>query len=144
MEIYNFTPLSALAGGILIGLSAVLLLTVNGRIAGISGFLYGLVAPKKPDDLDWRILFLAGLIAAGFLYRLLNGMDTSITLEASIPIVGVGGILTGIGTAVGSGCTSGHGICGLAQRSSRSLAATISFMLVGGITVFILRHVIGG
>ena len=144
MEIYNFTPLSALAGGILIGLSAVLLLTVNGRIAGISGILYGLVAPKKPDDLDWRILFLAGLIAAGFLYRLLNGMDTSITLEASIPIVGVGGILTGIGTAVGSGCTSGHGICGLAQRSSRSLAATISFMLVGGITVFILRHVIGG
>ena len=144
MEIYNFTPLSALAGGILIGLSAVLLLTVNGRIAGISGILYGLVAPKKPDDLDWRILFLAGLIAAGFLYRLLTGMDTSITLEASIPIVGVGGILTGIGTAVGSGCTSGHGICGLAQRSSRSLAATISFMLVGGITVFILRHVIGG
>ena len=128
----------------MIGLSAVLLLTVNGRIAGISGILYGLVAPKKPDDLDWRILFLAGLIAAGFLYRLLNGMDTSITLEASIPIVGVGGILTGIGTAVGSGCTSGHGICGLAQRSSRSLAATISFMLVGGITVFILRHVIGG
>ena len=144
MEIYNFTPLSALAGGILIGLSAVLLLTVNGRIAGISGILYGLVAPKKPDDLDWRILFLAGLIAAGFLYQLLNGMNASITLEASIPIVGVGGILTGIGTAVGSGCTSGHGICGLARGSSRSLAATISFMLVGGITVFILRHVIGG
>ena len=128
----------------MIGLSAVLLLTVNGRIAGISGILYGLVAPKKPDDLDWRILFLAGLIAAGFLYQLLNGMNTSITLEASIPIVGVGGILTGIGTAVGSGCTSGHGICGLARRSSRSLAATISFMLVGVITVFILRHVIGG
>ena len=144
MEIYNFTPLSALAGGILIGLSAVLLLTVNGRIAGISGILHGLVAPEKPDDLDWRILFLAGLIAAGFLYRLLNGMDTSITLEASIPIVGVGGSLTGIGTAVGSGCTSGHGICGLARGSSRSLAATISFMLVGVITVFILRHVIGG
>ena len=144
MEIYNFTPLSALAGGILIGLSAVLLLTVNGRIAGISGILYGLVAPKKPDDLDWRILFLAGLIAAGFLYQLLNGMNTSITLEASIPIVGVGGILTGIGTAVGSGCTSGHGICGIARGSSRSLAATISFMLVGVITVFILRHVIGG
>ena len=144
MEIYNFTPLSALAGGILIGLSAVLLLTVNGRIAGISGILHGLVAPEKPDDLDWRILFLAGLIAAAFLYRLLNGMDNSIVLEASIPIVGVGGILTGIGTAVGSGCTSGHGICGLARGSSRSLAATISFMLVGGITVFILRHVIGG
>ena len=144
MEIYNFTPLSALAGGILIGLSAVLLLTVNGRIAGISGILHGLVAPEKPDDLDWRILFLAGLIAAAFLYRLLNGMDTSIALEASILIVGGGGILTGIGTAVGSGCTSGHGICGIARGSSRSLAATISFMLVGGITVFILRHVIGG
>ncbi|HIB18274.1 MAG TPA: YeeE/YedE family protein [Alphaproteobacteria bacterium] len=141
---YNFTPLSALAGGILIGLSAVLLLTVNGRIAGISGIVHGIVAPEKPNDLDWRLLFLVGLIAGAFLYRLLNGMDTSIALEASILIVGGGGILTGIGTAVGSGCTSGHGICGLARRSSRSLAATISFMLVGGITVFILRHVIGG
>ncbi len=129
MEIYNFTPLSALAGGILIGLSAVLLLTVNGRIAGISGIVHGIVAPEKPNDLDWRLLFLVGLIAGAFL---------------SILIVGGGGILTGIGTAVGSGCTSGHGICGLARRSSRSLAATISFMLVGGITVFILRHVIGG
>lgn len=144
MEIYNFTPLSALAGGILIGLSAVLLLTVNGRIAGISGIVHGIVAPEKPNDLDWRLLFLVGLIAGAFLYRLLNGMDTSIALEASMLIVGGGGILTGIGTAVGSGCTSGHGICGLARRSSRSLAATISFMLVGGITVFILRHVIGG
>ena len=144
MEIYNFTPLSALAGGILIGLSAVLLLTVNGRIAGISGIVHGIVAPEKPNDLDWRLLFLVGLIAGAFVYRLLNGMDTSIALEASILIVGGGGILTGIGTAVGSGCTSGHGICGLARRSSRSLAATISFMLVGGITVFILRHVIGG
>ena len=144
MEIYNFTPLSALSGGILIGLSAVLLLTVNGRIAGISGIVHGIVAPEKPNDLDWRLLFLVGLIAGAFLYRLLNGMDTSIALEASMLIVGGGGILTGIGTAVGSGCTSGHGICGLARRSSRSLAATISFMLVGGITVFILRHVIGG
>ena len=144
MEIYNFTPLSALAGGILIGLSAVLLLTVNGRIAGISGIVHGIVAPEKPNDLDWRLLFLVGLIAGAFVYRLLNGMDTSIALEASILIVGGGGMLTGIGTAVGSGCTSGHGICGLARRSSRSLAATISFMLVGGITVFILRHVIGG
>ena len=144
MEIHDFTPLSALAGGVLIGLSAVLLLAVNGRVAGISGIVHGIVAPGKPNDLDWRLLFLVGLIAGAFLYRLLNGMDTSIALEASMLIVGGGGILTGIGTAVGSGCTSGHGICGLARRSSRSLAATITFMLVGGITVFILRHVIGG
>ena len=144
MEIHDFTPLSALGGGILIGLSAILLLAVNGRIAGISGIVHGIVAPEKPNDLDWRLLFLVGLIAGAFLYRLLNGIDTSITLEASMLIVGGGGILTGVGTAIGSGCTSGHGICGLARRSSRSLAATISFMLVGGITVFILRHVIGG
>ena len=144
MEIHNFTPLSALGGGVLIGLSAVLLLAVNGRIAGISGIVHGIVAPEKPNDLDWRLLFLVGLIAGAFLYRLLNGIDTSIALEASMLIVGGGGILTGVGTAIGSGCTSGHGICGLARRSSRSLAATISFMLVGGITVFILRHVIGG
>jgi len=144
MEIHNFTPWSALIGGILIGLSTALLFAVNGRLAGISSIVRGVVAPEKPNDLDWRILFLAGLVLGAFLYRLLSGTSSSITLEAPILIVGIGGILTGIGTAVGNGCTSGHGICGLARKSSRSLMATITFMGVGGITVFLLRHVIGG
>ncbi len=144
MEIHNFTPLSALAGGVLIGLSAVLLLAVNGRIAGISGIVRGIIDPNKPDDLDWRLLFLAGLIAGAFLYRLLPGMNTSISLEAPLLIVIIGGALTGIGTAVSGGCTSGHGVCGLAQKSPRSLVATISFMFMGGVTVFMMRHVVGG
>ena len=144
MEIHNFTPFSALAGGVLIGLSAILLLAVNGRIAGISGIVRGIIDPNEPDDLDWRLLFLAGLIAGAFLYRLLPGMNTSISLEAPLLIVIIGGALTGIGTAVSGGCTSGHGVCGLARKSPRSLVATISFMFVGGVTVFMMRHVVGG
>jgi len=144
MEIHNFTPWPALIGGILIGLSTILLFAVNGRLAGISSIVRGVVSPKKPSDLDWRILFLTGLVLGAFLYRLLNGFDSSITLDASLLTVGIGGVLTGVGTAVGNGCTSGHGICGLARRSPRSLIATIIFMAVGGITVFFSRHVIGG
>ena len=128
----------------MIGLSTVLLFAVNGRLAGISSIVRGVVAPQKPSDLDWRILFLTGLVLGAFLYRLLNGMNSSITLNASVLTVGIGGILTGVGTAVGNGCTSGHGICGLARKSARSLMATITFMVIGGITVFFLRHVIGG
>ena len=143
MEIHNFTPWSALIGGMLIGLSTALLFAVNGRLAGISSIVRGVVAPQKPGDLDWRILFLAGLVLGAFLYRLLSGMNNSITLDASLLTVGIGGILTGFGTAVGNGCTSGHGICGLARKSTRSLMATITFMVVGGITVFLMRHVIG-
>ena len=144
MEIHNFTPWSALVGGMLIGLSTVLLFAVNGRLAGISSILRGVVAPQKPSDLDWRILFLTGLVLGAFLYRLLNGMNSSITLDASLLTVGIGGILTGVGTAIGNGCTSGHGICGLARKSARSLMSTVTFMVIGGITVFFLRHVIGG
>ena len=144
MEIHNFTPWSALIGGMLIGLSTVLLFAVNGRLAGISSIVRGVVAPQRPGDLDWRILFLTGLVFGAFLYRLLNGLNSSITLDASLLTVGIGGILTGVGTSVGNGCTSGHGICGLARKSTRSLMATITFMVIGGITVFFLRHVIGG
>lgn len=129
MNIVNFTPLSALAGGVLIGLSAAFLLLVKGRIAGISGIAGGLIFPQK-DDLGWRIFFLAGLVLGGFLYQWLGIGDGVEHIQAvvNIPLLIVSGLLVGIGTAIGSGCTSGHGICGLARRSPRSLVATLTFV----------------
>ena len=141
MNIYNFTPASALLGGILIGLSAVLLLVTNGKIAGVSGIVRGVLKPSTVQNIDWRFLFLFGLIVGSLFYRWLSGTENSFTLEASSLAVLVGGALTGFGTAISGGCTSGHGVCGLARRSLRSFAATMSFMFTGIITVFVLRHV---
>lgn len=137
----NFTPVSALLGGALIGLASVVLLAANGRIAGISGILHGLVA-RVPGDLQWRARFIAGLIAAGFSWHALG--------YAPAPREGFGlgwviasGLLVGYGTSMGSGCTSGHGVCGLGRLSVRSLAAVLTFMLTGGIAVYFVRHVFG-
>lgn len=145
MEIINFTPYSALIGGALIGLSAAVLLLFKGRIAGISGIAGGVILPEK-GDIPWRILFLVGLILGGLLYQLL-GISPSV--ENIQPVTGkigliAAGLLVGIGSALGTGCTSGHGICGLARRSFRSLIATLTFMLTAMITVFIVRHLVGG
>ena len=145
MEIINFTPYSALLGGALIGLSAAVLLLFKGRIAGISGIAGGVILPEK-GDIPWRILFLVGLVVGGVLYQLL-GISPSV--ESIQPVTGkvgliLAGLLVGIGSALGTGCTSGHGICGLARRSVRSLVATLTFMLTAMITVFIVRHLLGG
>ncbi|CAI8202236.1 MAG: Uncharacterised protein [Marinobacterium sp. xm-d-530] len=145
MEIINFTPYSALIGGALIGLSAAVLLLFKGRIAGISGIAGGVILPEK-GDIPWRILFLVGLVLGGLLYQLL-GISPSV--ENIQPVTGkigliAAGLLVGIGSALGTGCTSGHGICGLARRSFRSLIATLTFMLTAMITVFIVRHLVGG
>ena len=145
MEIINFTPYSALIGGALIGLSAAVLLLFKGRIAGISGIAGGVILPEK-GDLPWRILFLVGLVLGGLLYQLFG---ISPNVESIQPVTGklgliVAGLLVGIGSALGTGCTSGHGICGLARRSFRSLIATLTFMLTAMITVFIVRHLLGG
>ncbi len=144
MEINNFTPFSALAGGLLIGLSAVFLLLSSGRIAGISGLVQGALINESTQRRGQCILFLAGLIGGALLYRMSPGAITSITLEAPMILLVTGGILTGFGTSLGSGCTSGHGICGLARKSTRSLVATIVFMTSGIATVYCLRHVFGG
>jgi uncharacterized membrane protein YedE/YeeE len=137
-----FTPQAALAGGVLIGGAAVLFALFNGRIAGISGIVGGLLKPER-GDIAWRIAFLAGLLAAPMLYRMATGGLPELHIDAGLGRLLVGGLLVGIGTRYGSGCTSGHGVCGLSQRSPRSLAATLVFMAVGFAMVFALRHLMG-
>lgn len=144
MEIINFTPISAAIGGALIGLSAAILLLINGRIAGISGIAGGVIVPEK-GDMDWRIVFVIGLVIGGFIYQW-SGLGVGVShIQAVVdtPMLIVAGLLVGIGTTIGTGCTSGHGICGLARRSPRSLVATLSFMASAFVTVFITRQLMG-
>lgn len=139
----NFTPWTALAGGALIGLSAVILLALNGRLAGVSGIMGGLLPPVRGDAL-WRVLFLVGLVAGALAWRYLAADGHTIALDTTLPMLIAGGLLVGFGTRLGSGCTSGHGICGIGRLSPRSIAATMIFMVAAGITVFVVRHVVGG
>ena len=137
----NFTPVDAASGGVLIGVAVAILLFFNGRIAGISGILGGLFNFKKHDT-AWRLAFLAGLVFSASIWRL--GADLpAIQLDASLSTIFVAGILVGVGTSFASGCTSGHGVCGLSRISPRSLVATLIFMATGIVTVFIVRHVLG-
>jgi len=138
----HFTPVSAAIGGALIGISAVLLWIANGRIAGISGIVGGLWKPRS-DDITWRVAFIAGLIAAPLGYGWAMGSLPRISVSVPPLIVIAGGLLVGFGTRLGGGCTSGHGVCGLARLSPRSVAATALFMATAIVTSFLLRHVIG-
>jgi len=139
----NFTPISAAIGGALIGLSAVLLMLFDGRIAGISGILGGLLNPQTKDR-AWRAAFVVGLIAAP-VSAVLAGYAVPIPqMPKSFITIAVAGLLVGFGTRLGSGCTSGHGICGIARLSPRSIAATMVFMVAAIIVVALTRHVIGG
>ncbi|MCH8491360.1 MAG: YeeE/YedE family protein [Oceanicaulis sp.] len=135
-----FTPVSALIGGALIGLSAVWLMAANGRIAGISGITGGLIGPAVPDRL-WRLAFVAGLIAAPLIVMLAAG-PVEISIGAGPLTLIAAGLLVGVGTQMGSGCTSGHGVCGLSLFSPRSLASVAVFMAAGAATVFVTRHLI--
>ena len=135
----HFTPMSALAGGALIGIAAMLLAALTGRIAGISGIVGGLLRPH-PGEIGWRVAFVVGLMSAPVLYALL-GDRVDVQIDASNAMIVAGGLLVGVGTRLGSGCTSGHGVCGLARRSPRSVAATLTFMAAGFFTVFLSRHV---
>jgi uncharacterized membrane protein YedE/YeeE len=137
-----FTPWSALSGGVLIGLAAAGFVLLNGRIAGISGILGGLLAAPGSDR-TWRIAFLAGMLITPLIAWALFGMP-AIEINTGLPIIIVAGLLVGIGTRYGSGCTSGHGVCGLSRLSPRSMVATIAFMAAGFITVYLVRHGIGG
>jgi uncharacterized membrane protein YedE/YeeE len=138
----NFTPVSALIGGLLIGTSAALFLVLNGRIAGISGILGGLLQPNR-SEVGWRIAFLAGLLIAPLIYVVAGGTLPAVTLDASTGVLIVAGLLVGFGSRLGAGCTSGHGVCGIGRGSPRSLAATVAFMATAIATVFITRHILG-
>ena len=135
----NFTPISGLIGGLLIGLAAALLLLLNGRISGISGIVGGLLAPKNPD-VGWRVVFVVGLVLGGFVYMLATGGSLIVSIQASLPVLVVAGLLVGFGTSLGSGCTSGHGVCGIARLSRRSISATLVFIGVAVVTVFLTHH----
>ena len=139
----NFTPISAAIGGALIGLSAVLLMTLTGRIAGISGIFAGLINPQTTDR-AWRAAFIGGLIAAPLAAALLGHTLPTPRMPGSYITVVIGGLLVGFGTRLGSGCTSGHGICGIARLSPRSSVATSVFMMVAIIVVALTHHVFGG
>ena len=135
-----FTPWPALIGGVLIGISAAIFVLVNGRIAGVSGIAARLFPPYEDRELAGRLAFVAGLIAAPLLVRLVTGSLPPQTIAAATPVLIVAGLLTGFGAVWGSGCTSGHGVCGLSRLSVRSLVATITFMAAGVATVFVMRH----
>ena len=139
---HNFTPLSALLGGILIGLSASAMLVLDGKIAGISGILGGVLKPIKGDT-HWRICFLLGLLAGGLMLRVLLPSAYVFGLIRSYPILILAGLLVGFGTRLGSGCTSGHGVCGVSRLSPRSLVATGTFIFTGAVTVYLVNHLMG-
>ncbi len=137
----NFTPWSALMGGALIGISAALFILLNGRIAGITGIIGGLFKPSA-NDVGWRIAFTAGLIIAPIIWLLFAQLP-EIQIDASYSTLGIAGLIVGFGARLGSGCTSGHGVCGISRLSPRSIIATLAFMGTGFLTVFIMRHLIG-
>lgn len=139
----EFTPIPALVGGSLIGLSAVLLMAFLGRIAGMTGILTG-VLPPLAKDWGWRAAFLAGAIVAPILVPLISGFEISYASPMPLAMVLLGGLIAGVGVFFASGCTSGHGVCGIARLSTRSIVATMTFMVTAVATVFVIRHVIGG
>jgi uncharacterized protein len=134
----HFTPAASFAGGALIGIAAAMLLLLSGRVAGVSGIIGGLLAPHR-GDVAWRLAFVGGLLAAPVLMALL-GERSAPRIDAGFGTLIVAGLLVGVGTSYGSGCTSGHGVCGLSRLSPRSLAATVAFIALGMLTVFAVRH----
>jgi uncharacterized membrane protein YedE/YeeE len=136
-----FTPWASLAGGVLVGIAAAMLALLNGRIAGISGVVGGLLKPAK-GDLAWRVAFVLGLVGAPLAYALFSGLPRP-QIDAGTGALVLAGLLVGIGTRYGSGCTSGHGVCGISRLSPRSLVATLAFMGAGFVTVYVTRHILG-
>jgi uncharacterized membrane protein YedE/YeeE len=136
----TFTPIASLAGGALIGLSAVMLMALSGRIAGVSGIVMRLFPPHADDEFAGRLAFVAGLVAAPLVVLVVTGRLPAQTIQANAAVLILAGFLVGFGSVWGNGCTSGHGVCGLSRLSMRSLVATITFMATGIATVFIARH----
>ena len=139
----TFTPLASLGGGLLIGLASVLLMATLGRIFGATGIVAGLLTPSNSADWSWRALLLLGMISAPLVVMLFTGEMPAVQVPISTTMLIIGGFIVGIGVTFGSGCTSGHGVCGIARLSPRSITATITFMISTAITVYVIRHVIG-
>lgn len=137
-----FTPLASLAGGIMIGIAALMLMALHGRVMGISGILGGIVKPANAGDVSWRVLFVAGTLLGPLVVMLVMGEGIEMVPVASGLMLPVAGFVVGLGTAIGSGCTSGHGICGLARLSVRSMTAVGTFMVTAIITVYVIRHMV--
>ncbi|WP_024512627.1 YeeE/YedE family protein [Bradyrhizobium sp. ARR65] len=135
-----FTPVASLIGGVLIGLSAVMLMALTGRIAGVSGIAARLLPPYEDKEFAGRFAFVAGLVAAPLLVLFARGELPEQTIAAGLPLLVIAGFLVGFGSVWGSGCTSGHGVCGVARLSIRSMVATMTFMVTGAATVFVMRH----
>lgn len=140
----DFTPLASLGGGVLIGLASVMLMANFGRIMGATGILAGFLMPTSRTDWAWRASLLAGMISAPALFWLFSGHTVAVEVPVSTPAIIIGGLIVGIGVTYGGGCTSGHGVCGIARLSPRSIVATLVFMIAAVATVYITRHVAGG
>lgn len=139
-----FTPVSASIGGALIGISTVMLMALRGNVLGATGILAGFMNPLSSSDWAWRAAILLGMVSGPVAYMLVTGAMPAIEVPVTKPMMVLGGILVGIGVTYGSGCTSGHGVCGLARFSRRSIVATVTFMTTTALTVYIVRHVVGG
>jgi uncharacterized membrane protein YedE/YeeE len=137
----HFTPVTAVLGGLLLGLASSLLFVASGRILGISGIV-GRIPVATGRDRRWRLVFLAGLLTGGVIFLLVDRPALALASEQTVPVAIAAGVLVGLGTRLGGGCTSGHGLCGVARLSKRSLVATLVFMATGALTVFVVRHVL--
>ncbi|MEJ6509822.1 MAG: YeeE/YedE thiosulfate transporter family protein [Octadecabacter sp.] len=140
----DFTPFASLGGGILIGIASVLLMANFGRVMGATGILAGFLMPTNRDDWAWRASLLAGMVSAPALYWLVSGQSVVVQVPVSTIAMIIGGFIVGVGVTFGGGCTSGHGVCGIARLSPRSIVATVVFMIAAVATVYVTRHVIGG
>ena len=139
-----FTPWMSLTGGVLIGIAATLLMLFLGRVMGATGILAGLFQPGNARDFAWRAAILAGMVSGPLVVLALTGQMPAIQVPVSPVMLAVGGLIVGVGVTYGSGCTSGHGVCGMARLSPRSFVATLTFMIATFVTVFVVRHVVGG
>jgi len=139
-----FTPFQSLGGGAFIGLAAVFLMATMGRVMGATGILAGVIQPANMSDWSWRVAVLLGMISGPAVVFFVTGDFPAIQVPISTTMMVIGGFIVGVGVTFGSGCTSGHGVCGMARLSPRSIVATITFMITTGITVYVVRHVFGG
>ncbi|THH36846.1 YeeE/YedE family protein [Aliishimia ponticola] len=139
----TFTPFASLSGGVLIGIASVLLMLMLGRVFGATGVLAGFFSPSSGQDFSWRAALLAGMVSGPLALLLLTGEMPTVQVPVSYPMLMIGGLIVGVGVTYGGGCTSGHGVCGMARLSPRSFVATISFMIATFITVFVVRHLLG-